>query len=68
MKKPYILPIILFLVFLVIDIILIVIFINVGNSYGDYLYCFLPAIFLEIALWGCIIIYLIIKQGGKKDD
>ena len=67
MKKPYILPIILFIGFLVIDMVLYAVWGNwLGNTKIEVF--FLPAIFLEIALWGCIIMYLIIKQGGKKDD
>lgn len=62
MKKPYILPIILLVVFFAIDIGLLA----VTEAYGVKF--ILVSIFLEVAVFGCIIIYLINKHKGDKDD
>ncbi len=61
------LPLILFAIFSIIDIALIAIIENTSGT----MYLFLAAIFLEIAIFGCIIIYLINKHNDnndKKDD
>lgn len=64
MRKPFILPLIMFIVFFIIDIILIILI--ESNNIGMYI--FLAAVFLEIAIYGSFIIYEINKHGGNKDD
>ncbi|MEG2270128.1 MAG: hypothetical protein RSA91_06910 [Bacilli bacterium] len=54
-------------VFSLLDLILVITFTHVNNG-NDFAYYFLPAIFLEIAIFGSIIIYEVSKKGGKKDD
>lgn len=61
MKKA----IILFLIFLVIDICLFAILSNFNGGKAFVIF-FLPAIFLEIAFFGSFIIYEISKQGYKN--
>ena len=58
MKKA----IILFLVFFIIDIFLFEIFgsFNYGKDFATF---FLPAIFIEIAFYGSLIIYEVSKKG-----
>ncbi|MDE7439946.1 MAG: hypothetical protein K2N23_05530 [Clostridia bacterium] len=62
MKKA----LILLAVFCVLDIILYAVAANLRGS--DVLYIFLPAIFLEIAIYGSFIIYEISKLKDKIDD
>ena len=54
----------MFLIFLVIDICLMAILLNF-NGGKDFVVLFLPAIFLEIAVYGSFIIYEISKK--EKD-
>lgn len=63
MKKQYLLPLILFAVFFLIDLGLIW-FVEAEGA----LYLFVAAVFLEIAIFGCIIIYLINKRNDDKDE
>ncbi len=63
MKKS----IILFILFFVADFIMYVVLcqVNYGKDFDCY---FLPAIFLEIAIYGSVIIYEITKKGDDNDD
>ncbi len=63
MKKS----IILFLIFLVIDIVLLSVLMNF-NGGKDFIIFFLPAMFIEIAFYGSFILYEISKKGGDKND
>ncbi len=62
MKKA----IILFLIFLAIDLVAFIVLTNVNNGH-DFNYYFLPLLFLEVAVYGSFIIYEISKLGNKKD-
>lgn len=70
MKKAYILPIVLFVVFFVTDIALIAIIENTNGT----MYFFLAAIFLEIAIFGCVTVYFCVmiyqklSHNEKKDE
>ncbi len=59
----------IFVFLLIIDFLAFMIFgsINYGKSFEDF---YLPAIFLEIAFFGCVILYKInhIDKGGDEDD
>lgn len=64
MKKAYILPIVLFVVFFVADIALIAIIENTNGT----MYFFLAAIFLEIAIYGSVILNEVMKYNEKKAE
>lgn len=63
MKKA----VIMFIVFLVIDIILLAVLLNF-NGGKDFVVLFLPAMFAEIAIYGSFILYEVSKKGGDKND
>ncbi len=68
MKKPYVLPLILFAIFSIIYIVLEIVYSSTSGGVNNFVYLFIPAIFFEIAIFGCIIIYLINKHNNKNDD
>lgn len=63
MKKA----VVMFTVFLIIDIILMAVLLNF-NGGKDFVVLFLPAMFVEIAVYGSFILYEVSKKGGNKTD
>lgn len=57
---------ILFCIFFVLDVVLFLVLSRENHS--TYTYAFLPAIFLEISIYGSIIIYDIEKKNKNKDE
>ena len=67
MKKAFILPIVMFIVFFVIDLVMFIVLSSI-NFGKDFTYCFLPAIFIEIAIYGSVILNEVIKYKEKKAE
>jgi len=59
--------VIMFIVFLIIDIILLAVLLNF-NGGKAFVVLFLPAMFAEIAIYGSFILYEVSKKGGDEND
>lgn len=65
MKKAFILPVVMFIVCFILDLVLYIIARH--EDFGkNFNYYFLPAIFIEISIYGSIILNVVMKDKEKK--